>query len=113
MKKLLTRAAIGLTAASMFAASFAPAALAADGGNSCVIRNNGANSRNRCRITEVNVQVTIQRNLAAIWNGVLVIAATGGNEANRNTGGDVSVTSGEASASVTINNTVNQTNTAN
>lgn len=112
MKKLLTRAAIGLTAASIFAATLAPATALANG-NSCEIKNNGAGSHNRCRITEINVQVTIQRNLANIWNGVLVIASTGGNQASKNTGGDVTVTTGDATVNVTINNTVNQTNTAN
>lgn len=112
MKKLLTRAAIGLTAASIFAVALAPSAALANG-NNCEIRNNGAGSRNRCRITEVNVQVTIQRNLANIWNGVLVIASTGGNEANKNTGGDVTITTGDNTVNVTINNTINQTNTAN
>ncbi|OGD92473.1 hypothetical protein A3H87_04340 [Candidatus Curtissbacteria bacterium RIFCSPLOWO2_02_FULL_42_37] len=114
MKRLLTRVGVGVTAASMFAAAFAPAAAFANGGgNSCEIKNNGAFSRNRCRITEINVQVTRQNNRASIWNGVLVIANTGGNEANGNTGGNVDVDSGNATVNVRITNTVNQDNTAN
>lgn len=113
MKKLLTRTAIGLTAASMFAATLAPAAALAADGNSCVIRRNGAGSNNRCRIRISNTQTIRQNNWAAILNIVIAVASTGGNDANNNTGGDVTVTSGEASASATITNEINQTNTAN
>ena len=111
MKKLLTRTAIGLTAASMFAATLAPAAVLAD--TSCVIRNNGAFSHNRCRISKTNVQIVRQSNWAAILNVVVAVAATGGNDANNNTGGNVDVTSGDATVRVNITNEINQTNTAN
>ena len=112
MKKLLTRTAIGLTAASIFAATLAPAAaLAAT--NRCVIRDNGAHSNNRCRIRITNTQTIRQNNWAAILNVIIAVASTGGNDANNNTGGDVSVTSGEATVSATITNEINQTNTAN
>ena len=112
MKKLLTRTAIGLTAASMFAATLAPAAALADS-NRCVIRDNGAFSHNRCRIRETNIQIVRQNNWAAILNVVIAVAATGGNDANNNTGGNVDVTSGDATVRVNITNEINQTNTAN
>ena len=111
MKKLLTRTAIGLTAASMFAATLAPAAALAD--TSCVIRHNGAFSHNRCRINKTNTQTVRQNNWAAILNVVIAVAATGGNDANNNTDGNVDVTSGDATDRVNITNDINQTNTAN
>ena len=112
MKKLLTRTAIGLTAASMFAATLAPAAaLAAT--NRCVIRDNGAHSNNRCRIRITKTQTIRQNNWAAILNVVIAAASTGDNKANNNTDGNVDVTSGNATVRVNITNTVNQDNTAN
>lgn len=77
---------------------------------SCVIRNNGARSRNRCRIRITRTRRVTQRNWSWIGNSVVIIANTGGNDANDNTGGDVDVDSGDAIVVVSITNTVNQTN---
>ena len=120
MNKLIAKVGIGVAAASVFAATLVPASALAstDGsggtdGNTCVIRGNGAFSWNRCKITEVNIKAAKQINKAAIFNGVTVVAATGGNDANFNTGGDVKVKSGDANVTVTIKNKVNQSNTVN
>jgi len=110
MTKLLARVGISVAAASVFAATLVPASALAGGGggNSCLIKNNGFLSNNRCKITEVNVQLTKQINIATILNGVFVVAGTGGNTANANTGGDASITSGGVTVNITITNDVNQ-----
>jgi len=101
----LTR--IGAAAASLVASGLllAPVSLAAD--NTCTISDNGNHSHNSCRIKVVKKSATIQINAAWVTNKVNVISNTGGNESNKNNGGDVTVTSGDSNVTITITNTVN------
>lgn len=70
---------------------------------------NGANSINNAHVTKVNKTKLKQRNNAAQLNFVGVDQNGGNNKANNNTGpGDVSVTSGSATAGVGVGNTANQ-----
>src|SRR3989344_4469431 len=109
----LTR--ISATAASVLAGGMllAPAALA---DATCTISGNGAGSRNRCTITINEGRRphghwgTSQRNTATIKNKVVIISNTGGNDANRNTGGDVSIDTGDVTVDVSITNDVNHDN---
>lgn len=87
----------------------APASLASS--NTCKITDNGAHSRNKCRIKVVRRSATIQINGAKVNNKVGVISNTGGNEANKNTGGNVTSNSGNSTVNVTITNNINS-NTA-
>ncbi len=103
MNKLIVRAGAAATAALTLGMLVAPSALAQD----CTISDNGAFSHNRCNIRVVNKTVTKQTNNANIRNTVNVVSSTGGNKANFNTGGDVSVTSGDSSVTVNITNNVN------
>lgn len=77
----------------------------------CVIRDNGADSWNWCRVRTSRTLHIWQSNHASIFNFVNAEAETGENDANDNTGGDVTVTSGNARVTVTITNTVNQNST--
>lgn len=58
--------------------------------------------------TNVSSSVTVvQDNTANVTNNVSAVANTGANEADDNTGGDVSVTTGNASTTVGVSNTLN------
>ena len=76
----------------------------------CVIRNNGNDSTNRCRIYVDKSTYIRQSNHAGIFNFVNAESETGENDANNNTGGSVTLTSGNATTTVVITNTVNQNN---
>ena len=117
MNKLmkLSAAAASIVAAGLL---FAPATFAAD----CTISGNGADSHNTCTISNGNGGPSCHRhrcggggsgqiNNATIHNSVTVRSNTGGNEANKNTGGDVSITSGDSNVNISITNNVN-TNTS-
>jgi len=97
---LKNRIATALIAGSIVGATVLPAAALAD--TSCEISGNGAHSHNSCRIR--------QSNSSTIRNRVSVDVDTGGNTANSNTGGDVSITTGDVHVDVTITNDVNQSN---
>lgn len=71
--------------------------------NTVDVKDNGADSTNTVKITNKSKTVVSQSNETLVVNGVLVGQNTGNNEANQNTGGTVSVDSGNASA--TVNNT--------
>lgn len=102
------RIAAALAAGSIIGATMLPAAALAD--TSCEISGNGAFSHNSCRI-RISKKVRIsQSNSSKIKNGVWVGVSTGGNDANKNTGGDVSITTGDVDVNVTITNDVNQNN---
>lgn len=105
---------VGFGAAGLMAAGamMAPAALA---DVTCTISGNGANSHNRCNIT-VNTggckkikcaSGSSQTNNASVSNTVTVSSSTGGNKANKNTGGDVSITTGDSNVDISITNNVN------
>lgn len=114
MNKLMK---IGTAAASIVATGMllAPATLA---DTTCTISGNGANSHNRCTITTNGGSRSCRRlrcassgsaqsNWANISNTVKVKSSTGGNDANANTGGDVSITTGDSNVNITITNTAN------
>ena len=87
-------------------------AFAAD--NKCEISGNGNNSTNRCRLVKVNKKTVVQVNSAHVANFVGAGADTGGNSADKNTGGgNVKVDTGSATATVNITNTVNSNNSVN
>src|SRR3990170_513335 len=104
MHKLLYKAGTGIAAAAIIAQGFAGVALATI---DVEISGNGANSTNDANVAvSDNTQVT-QNNTANITNNVNVSADTGKNDANKNTGGDVDITTGNASTTVGVSNTAN------
>lgn len=73
---------------------------AAHAATNVTVTGNGADSKNKVKIKEVKKTNVIQTNAAAVVNLVGVVQNTGGNKANKNTGGSVNITSGNASATV-------------
>jgi hypothetical protein len=111
---------VSAAAASVIASGMiiAPAALA---DATCTISGNGSDSTNRCTITITKVgggsgcENTCdgqpkQVNKAKVKNKVKIRQNTGGNTANRNTGGNVNIETGNNTADVTITNDVNTNN---
>ncbi|MBI2611218.1 hypothetical protein HYW54_00540 [Candidatus Gottesmanbacteria bacterium] len=71
------------------------------------IVGNGANSNNDINLT-LNKSINIdQYNNAYVTNNLDVDAETGNNDANNNTGGDVTIDTGAASADVVVDNLLN------
>lgn len=71
------------------------------------ISGNGADSKNGVSVDTSNDVTVDQDNTAKIKNNVDVDQTTGNNDANKNTGGDVAITTGDADATVTVDNNVN------
>jgi hypothetical protein len=74
---------------------------------SLVISGNGADSDNTVSVEVVSSTTVTQANTADISNNVDANSSTGGNEANKNTGGTVKVDTGDASSAVSVENTAN------
>ena len=104
MHKLLYKAGTGIAAAAIIAQGFAGVALAS---LDVEISGNGANSDSTANVTVANTTAVTQNNTANITNNVNVSADTGKNDANKNTGGDVDITTGNASTTVGVSNTAN------
>ncbi|QQG47724.1 MAG: hypothetical protein HY044_01385 [Candidatus Woesebacteria bacterium] len=76
------------------------------------IIGNGADSTNKIIVENKCSTTLVQSNDASISNNVWVSSSTGGNVADKNTGGSVSLKTGSSDATVTLNNSAN-VNTAN
>ena len=72
-----------------------------------LIKDNGKNSDNSIKVNDNNGVTVFQDNTAIVTNNVDSDASTGKNDANGNTGGDVTVTTGNATSDVNVNNDVN------
>lgn len=72
-----------------------------------VISGNGANSNNSIQAGLTNVTAVEQDNSAHVKNNVDADASTGGNDANFNTGGEVTIDTGDATTDVDVANAVN------
>lgn len=109
MNSVIARIGATATALATTGLLLAPATMAEDSGtggsNTCTITDNGAFSHNRCRIKVKNSSKIKQINNNTIKNNVKIKSNTGGNHASFNTGGDVTITSGDSSVTVTITNT--------
>src|SRR3989344_9638661 len=104
MHKLLYKAGISLATASLIAQCFAGVALAS---LDVEISGNGANSDSTANVGVSNTTQVTQNNTANITNNANVSADTGKNDANKNTGGDVDITTGNATTTVGVSNTAN------
>src|SRR3989344_1822083 len=104
MHKILYKAGTGIATAAIIAQGFAGVALAT---LDVEISGNGANSDNTANVTVQNQTQVQQNNTANITNNVDVSADTGKNDANKNTGGDVDITTGNATTTVGVSNTAN------
>ncbi|HSX57960.1 MAG TPA: CHRD domain-containing protein [Candidatus Saccharimonadales bacterium] len=95
--------AIAASTATIFLGSVAPALAS----TTVVISGNGADSNNRVNFTSRNTTTIRQTNNADISNNIHVISNTGGNTANKNTGGDVSIRTGNSNVDVNVSNRAN------
>jgi len=84
---------------------FVPLAAA---GTSITVENNGSESNNDVVINTTQNTSVNQTNTANFTNNVDGDANTGDNTADKNTGGDVRIETGDASVNVTVNNSANQ-----
>ncbi|MBI4035757.1 hypothetical protein HY383_02320 [Candidatus Daviesbacteria bacterium] len=75
------------------------------------VSGNGAGSENEVEVETTTETTVVQENNANIVNNIEAEAKTGDNEAEDNTGGDVSIETGDATTEVTVSNQAN-TNTA-
>ncbi len=85
--------------------SFATAAYA---GTTLQISGNGSDSTSNATLNKIKTNTVVQANTAKITNNVDVDADTGGNDANDNTGGDVSIDTGAATVKVGVLNDANK-----
>ncbi len=103
MNNYLIRLGTAITSAALVASSFVVPALGVD----VEISGNGSGSNNTANVTSSNNTTVNQTNYADISNNVDVDANTGNNKANNNTGGDVSIKTGNADANVDVDNLAN------
>lgn len=66
------------------------------------VEGNGANSTNTVNVSQFNGSSVSQSNTSIVSTHVSSSASTGGNTANKNTGGDVAVVSGDATSVVDV-----------
>jgi len=66
------------------------------------ISGNGSDSYNKVKVKNENTTVVDQTNVTKVTTVVDASASTGGNKANSNTGGDVTVDTGDASNTVIV-----------
>lgn len=74
---------------------------------SLVITGNGADSHNTTGVAVQNTTSVVQDNYANISNNVNASSSTGSNSANKNTNGEVSISTGDASTGVAVSNSAN------
>lgn len=103
MNKLTIKIATAVSSAALVASSFATPLLA----TTVEISGNGSDSDNTVSVEQSNNTQVTQNNTANISNNVNVSSNTGDNEAEDNTGGDVSIETGDSSANVTVSNSAN------
>ncbi len=75
--------------------------------SSVVISGNGSGSKNTISLAEGQSTLLVQSNSAIVTNVVNSNAKTGDNDANANTGGDVTITTGPAASNANVWNMVN------
>lgn len=75
------------------------------------ISGNGTDSKNDVKVETSQSTTVVQSNVADVYNNIDADADTGDNEAEKNTGGDVSIDTGDATTDVKVENTLNS-NTA-
>src|SRR3989344_827705 len=69
--------------------------------------NNGANSDNNANVDSTTNNTAFQTNEANIENNLILSSTTGNNDANRNTGGQTNIETGDSSIDANIVNIVN------
>ena len=109
MTNLQKKLAASAITVAILGTAFAPSTFAA---TTIEIKDNGADSTNKVKVTNKKKVAITQKNKANVSNITAITQNTGGNKANKNTGGSVTITTGDATASVT-NTTTTGNNVAN
>ena len=104
MKDLVRKVAVGLASTALVAQSLVIPSFAEI---NVVVSGNGSESNNDVDVDINNATQVNQSNEANVSNNVNASANTGGNDAEDNTGGGVSIDTGDAEASATVVNAVN------
>jgi len=99
MNKYIYKLGTAATIAGFLATSFAPAVLAE---TTVDISGNGSGSINNVNVTNVCTVTVLQKNKTYVSVNATLNATTGGNEANNNTGGDVTIDTGNAASSLDV-----------
>lgn len=97
--QLKYRVASTIAAGSLLASIFAPSALA---NGDIEISGNGKDSNNSVVVTSSSNCSVKQKNYTTVELEIASVANSGGNKANSNTGGDVSIDTGKATSEVTV-----------
>lgn len=108
MTNLKFKLTTGLVTGAFLAGAVLPAGAFA--ATNVTVSGNGYKSTNKVVVKNTKKTKVSQTNTSVVSNSVGVTQNTGGNKANGNTGGDVTVTSGEASATVSVTNTTGGNN---
>ena len=108
MTKLRNKVLAALSAGAMLLSVVSPV-LAAE--TTLEISGNGSDSDSTINLGQSNTTAVVQSNNANVTNDVVANADSGHNDANRNTGGDVTVDTGDAKTDVKVSNSLNS-NTA-
>ena len=101
MNKTLKKLGAGVATAALLAASSIPAAFA---DSTVYVAGNGAFSDNSADVSNSHSKNVSQSNTTSIHNDVSNNLSTGGNRASFNTGGSVTIFTGDATASTDISN---------
>ena len=76
-----------------------------------LITGNGSDTKNEVVVGQNSTTAVTQSNTASVTNNINATSSTGKNDADDNTGGDVSIETGDAKTEVSVENTLNS-NTA-
>lgn len=98
-KQIFATAASGFMLLNLVTPAFAE--------TSITISTNGDSSDNTVNVSREPTTTVVQSNTANVTNNVSSNASTGGNDANRNTGSDVTIDTGSAYSSTTVQNELN------
>lgn len=98
------RIAAALASGTILLNTLASTAFAA---TSLEISGNGSSSDNAVNVNKTVSTTVVQNNTATVSNTVNSSASTGGNEANDNTGGDITIATGNARTQVDLDTRVN------
>lgn len=104
MNKIVLKLTTAVTTAALLTGSVASVAF---GTTTVTVTGNGADSSNTANVDVSNSTAVSQTNNADIQNNVTINANSGNNTADKNTGGDTSITTGDANVSSSVSNSAN------
>lgn len=104
MNKFVLKLTTAVSTAALLTGSVASVAF---GTTTVTVTGNGADSNNTANVDVSNSTTVTQSNNADIQNNVSISTNSGNNTASKNTGGDTSITTGDANVSSSVSNSAN------